>query len=169
MAKAIKSVTIVRDEILHVADPQYEDMFENGNFRRRRRMKRPFRSAATAVPYHANALFASHHHHLHAGAHHHALSAATRNLFGQAAQAQPPPPPPPAYAPPHYSARYDHRWVSSVISKFTLWPSPISLSLYPLSIISNYRSLDRCSLPSALHIYINKTLTELCVGPFEVG
>ncbi|KAK9737138.1 Forkhead domain [Popillia japonica] len=25
-------------------DPQYEDMFENGNFRRRRRMKRPYRS-----------------------------------------------------------------------------------------------------------------------------
>ncbi|XP_072397296.1 uncharacterized protein [Diabrotica undecimpunctata] len=26
-------------------DPQYEDMFENGNYRRRRRMKRPYRSA----------------------------------------------------------------------------------------------------------------------------
>lgn len=25
-------------------DPQYEDMFENGNYRRRRRMKRPYRS-----------------------------------------------------------------------------------------------------------------------------
>ncbi|XP_049770161.1 forkhead box protein L2-like [Schistocerca cancellata] len=28
-------------------DPQYEDMFENGNFRRRRRMKRPFRPPPT--------------------------------------------------------------------------------------------------------------------------
>ncbi|XP_059490832.1 forkhead box protein L2-like isoform X2 [Neocloeon triangulifer] len=26
-------------------DPQYEDMFENGNYRRRRRMKRPYRTA----------------------------------------------------------------------------------------------------------------------------
>lgn len=26
-------------------DPQYEDMFENGNYRRRRRMKRPYRNA----------------------------------------------------------------------------------------------------------------------------
>ncbi|KYQ48495.1 Forkhead box protein L2, partial [Trachymyrmex zeteki] len=29
-------------------DPQYEDMFENGNYRRRRRMKRPYRN----TPYH---------------------------------------------------------------------------------------------------------------------
>lgn len=27
-------------------DPQYEDMFENGNYRRRRRMKRPYRTGA---------------------------------------------------------------------------------------------------------------------------
>lgn len=27
-------------------DPQYGDMFENGNFRRRRRMKRPYRTGA---------------------------------------------------------------------------------------------------------------------------
>lgn len=27
-------------------DTQYDDMFENGNFRRRRRMKRPYRSGA---------------------------------------------------------------------------------------------------------------------------
>lgn len=28
------------------ADPQYDDMFENGNYRRRRRMKRPYRTGA---------------------------------------------------------------------------------------------------------------------------
>lgn len=28
------------------ADQQYEDMFENGNYRRRRRMKRPYRTGA---------------------------------------------------------------------------------------------------------------------------
>lgn len=27
-------------------DPQYDDMFENGNYRRRRRMKRPYRTGA---------------------------------------------------------------------------------------------------------------------------
>lgn len=31
-------------------DPQYEDMFENGNYRRRRRMKRPYRSNVQTFP-----------------------------------------------------------------------------------------------------------------------
>ncbi|KAF4525281.1 hypothetical protein B566_EDAN009364 [Ephemera danica] len=31
-------------------DPQYEDMFENGNYRRRRRMKRPYRSSGGFTP-----------------------------------------------------------------------------------------------------------------------
>lgn len=40
-------------------DTQYEDMFENGNYRRRRRMKRPYRTGAHfskmfADPYVAN-------------------------------------------------------------------------------------------------------------------
>ncbi|KAJ4442841.1 hypothetical protein ANN_04434 [Periplaneta americana] len=60
------------------ADPQHEDMFENGNYRRRRRMKRHYRSTA---PY-AKALFGdpstfrtpAHHHH-------HQLPLGTRNLF----------------------------------------------------------------------------------------
>ncbi|XP_068084226.1 forkhead box protein L2 isoform X2 [Anabrus simplex] len=68
-------------------DPQYDDMFENGNFRRRRRMKRPYR---TAAPY-TNGLFAGAHH-----AHHHQLPLGTRNLFGN----------PPSYPPPY--SRYDH-------------------------------------------------------------
>nr|XP_046479854.1 fork head domain transcription factor slp1-like isoform X2 [Neodiprion pinetum] len=67
-------------------DPQYEDMFENGNYRRRRRMKRPYRSA----PYHKTLFgepFAPTHVH---------VGDATRNLF-----AHPPPSYPPAYT------RYD--------------------------------------------------------------
>ena len=36
-----------------IKDPQYEDMFENGNYKRRRRMKRPYsmsnRAAAAAA------------------------------------------------------------------------------------------------------------------------
>ncbi|KAJ1528609.1 hypothetical protein ONE63_007008 [Megalurothrips usitatus] len=88
-------------------DPQYENMFENGNYRRRRRMKRPYRAAN---PY-AKGLFgdAAYHHGvgvgLHpgvAGVHHHQLSMpmpmagsmGTRNLFS-----------PPSY-PTAYS-RYD--------------------------------------------------------------
>jgi hypothetical protein len=39
-------------------DPQYEDMFENGNYKRRRRMKRPYsmsnRAAAAAAAAAAN-------------------------------------------------------------------------------------------------------------------
>ncbi|XP_047101499.1 forkhead box protein D3-A-like [Schistocerca piceifrons] len=62
-------------------DPQYEDMFENGNFRRRRRMKRPFRGglgavAAPAVPYGAAAAYHPHHAHHHHHHHHQHLVAA---------------------------------------------------------------------------------------------
>ncbi|XP_072761759.1 uncharacterized protein [Anoplolepis gracilipes] len=66
-------------------DPQYEDMFENGNFRRRRRMKRPYRNA----PYHKQLFgdpFSTTHVHL-----------GPRNIFGHS---------PPSYAPPPYT-RYD--------------------------------------------------------------
>lgn len=73
-------------------DPQHEDMFENGNYRRRRRMKRHYRSTA---PY-AKALFGdpsgfrspAHHHH-------HQLPLGTRNLFAT----------PSTYPPPY--TRYD--------------------------------------------------------------
>ncbi|XP_029179097.1 forkhead box protein A2-A-like isoform X2 [Nylanderia fulva] len=67
-------------------DPQYEDMFENGNYRRRRRMKRPYRNA----PYHHKQLFGDPFSttHVHLGA---------RNIFGHS---------PPSYAPPPYT-RYD--------------------------------------------------------------
>ncbi len=37
---------IIDDCVLASLDPQYDDMFENGNYRRRRRMKRPYRTGA---------------------------------------------------------------------------------------------------------------------------
>ena len=75
--------------MVHFSDPSYEDMFEHGNFRRRRRMKRPYR----APSFNPKGLFsdsypASHVH----------LSA-TRNLFAHS---------PPSYAAPPYP-RYDTR------------------------------------------------------------
>ncbi|XP_020277951.1 forkhead box protein D1-like isoform X2 [Pseudomyrmex gracilis] len=66
-------------------DPHYEDMFENGNYRRRRRMKRPYRNA----PYHKSFFgdpFSTTHVHL-----------APKNIFGHS---------PPSYAPTAYT-RYD--------------------------------------------------------------
>lgn len=33
------------DDCGNIPDPNYKDMFENGNYRRRKRMKRPYRSA----------------------------------------------------------------------------------------------------------------------------
>lgn len=39
-----------------VLDPQYEDMFENGNYRRRRRMKRPYRAQPYPKAYYGNSL-----------------------------------------------------------------------------------------------------------------
>ncbi|XP_051172129.1 forkhead box protein D3-like isoform X2 [Leptopilina boulardi] len=67
-------------------DPQYDDMFEHGNYRRRRRMKRPYRNTS----YHPKSLFSdpysTSHVHL----------SATRNLFAHS---------PPSYAPPY--PRYD--------------------------------------------------------------
>ncbi|KAJ8926736.1 hypothetical protein NQ314_020853 [Rhamnusium bicolor] len=67
-------------------DPQYEDMFENGNYRRRRRMKRPYRSAQ---PY-PKAFFAE-------GLGQHGLPL-TRNLFT-----------PPTYPTPY--SRYETTWL----------------------------------------------------------
>lgn len=71
-------------------DPQYEDMFENGNYRRRRRMKRPYRNA----PYHKPLFgdpFSTAHVHL----------TGPRNIFGHS---------PPSYAPTTYT-RYDTRYI----------------------------------------------------------
>ncbi|XP_018574712.1 forkhead box protein L2-like isoform X2 [Anoplophora glabripennis] len=67
-------------------DPQYEDMFENGNYRRRRRMKRPYRSAQ---PY-PKAFFGD-------ALGQHGLPLA-RNIFT-----------PPAYPPPY--SRYETAWL----------------------------------------------------------
>lgn len=72
-----------------VTDPQYEDMFEGGNYRRRRRMKRPYRSA----PYH-KPLFGDPYQTAH-------LQFSSRNLFAHS---------PPSYAPTTY-ARYDTRYL----------------------------------------------------------
>lgn len=35
---------------LGILDPKYDNMFENGNYRRRRRMKRPYRTAPYSRP-----------------------------------------------------------------------------------------------------------------------
>jgi len=72
-----------------IVDPQYEDMFENGNYRRRRRMKRPFRNA----PYHKTLFgdpFSTTHVHL-----------APRNIFGHS---------PPSWPAPTAYTRYDTRY-----------------------------------------------------------
>ncbi|KAG7212274.1 hypothetical protein KM043_012602 [Ampulex compressa] len=66
-------------------DPQYEDMFENGNYRRRRRMKRPYRNTSYHKPIFGDPFSPTH---VHLG---------PRNLFG---------PSPPSYAPTAYT-RYD--------------------------------------------------------------
>ncbi|XP_011175843.1 forkhead box protein D1 isoform X3 [Solenopsis invicta] len=66
-------------------DPQYEDMFENGNYRRRRRMKRPYRNAPYKPPLFGDPFSTTH---MHLG---------SRNIFGHS---------PPSYAPTAYS-RYD--------------------------------------------------------------
>ncbi|XP_054016006.1 forkhead box protein D2-like isoform X2 [Hylaeus anthracinus] len=65
-------------------DPQSENMFENGNFRRRRRMKRPYRN----TPYQKPLFDPFSTTHVHLG---------PRNLFAHS---------PPSYAPPPYT-RYD--------------------------------------------------------------
>ncbi|CAH1113719.1 unnamed protein product [Psylliodes chrysocephalus] len=95
-------------------DPQYEDMFENGNYRRRRRMKRPYRSAQ---PY-PKAFFGD-------ALSQHGLPLA-RNIFT-----------PPAY-PPAYS-RYETSWLGqSQLAPYTScntgaypqqgYPSPAAFS-----------------------------------------
>lgn len=69
-------------------DPQYEDMFENGNYRRRRRMKRPYRSAQ---PY-PKAFFGD-------ALGPHGLAPLARNIFSS----------PSAYPPPY--SRYEPSWM----------------------------------------------------------
>ncbi|XP_065163895.1 forkhead box protein D5-A-like [Atheta coriaria] len=70
-----------------MVDPQFEDMFENGNFRRRRRMKRPFRNAQ---PYTSKSFFSD-------TLTPHNLPL-TRNIFSATSY-------PPAYS------RYDPSWI----------------------------------------------------------
>ncbi|XP_004929950.2 forkhead box protein L2-like [Bombyx mandarina] len=81
-------------------DPQCGEMFENGNFRRRRRMKRPFR----ANPY-SKALFGDGYHvsHVaqHVPPHMQPLPLGPRNYFGSGSP----------YHPPSYP-RYDATWLS---------------------------------------------------------
>ncbi|XP_074097289.1 uncharacterized protein LOC141526273 isoform X1 [Cotesia typhae] len=68
-------------------DPQFDDMFENGNYKRRKRMKRPYRGTS----YHHKTLFGDPYptSHVHLGA--------TRNIFAHSS---------PSYAPTAYT-RYD--------------------------------------------------------------
>lgn len=58
------TLVILCCEWSNFVDPQCGDMFENGNFRRRRRMKRPFR--ATSYP---KTLFTDGYHVAHVGQH----------------------------------------------------------------------------------------------------
>ncbi|CAG9814054.1 unnamed protein product, partial [Phaedon cochleariae] len=83
-------------------DPQYEDMFENGNYRRRRRMKRPYRSAAAAHPPYPKAFFGD-------ALAQHGLPIA-RNIFT-----------PPAYPPPY--SRYETTWLSQPNLSYSACPS----------------------------------------------
>lgn len=88
--QSFKSGTIVAVRIpynIPFLDPQYVDMFENGNYRRRRRMKRPYRNAPYK-PLFGDPFTPTH---VHLG---------PRNLFG---------PSPPSYAPSTYT-RYDTRY-----------------------------------------------------------
>ncbi|KAJ0184109.1 hypothetical protein K1T71_000532 [Dendrolimus kikuchii] len=81
-------------------DPQCGEMFENGNFRRRRRMKRPFR----ATPY-SKALFGDGYHmtHVaqHVSPHMQPIALGARNYFGAGSP----------YHPPSYP-RYDTTWLT---------------------------------------------------------
>ncbi|CAH0402135.1 unnamed protein product [Chilo suppressalis] len=80
-------------------DPQCGDMFENGNYRRRRRMKRPFR----ATPY-SKTLFGDGYHVAHVAqhvpSHVQPLPLGARNYFGSGS------PYPPSYP------RYDTAWLT---------------------------------------------------------
>ncbi|XP_053624106.1 forkhead box protein L2-like isoform X3 [Plodia interpunctella] len=84
-------------------DPQCGDMFENGNFRRRRRMKRPFRT----TPY-SKALFGDGYHVAqvaqHVPPHMQPLPLGARNYFGSTS------PYPPSYP------RYDTAWLTQSTS-----------------------------------------------------
>ncbi|ERL85792.1 hypothetical protein D910_03207, partial [Dendroctonus ponderosae] len=78
-------------------DPQYKDMFEHGNFRRRKRMKRHYR---TAPPY-PKAFFGD-------ALGQHSLTPLTRNIFSS----------PSAYPPPY--SRYEPTWMGpSQLSSYT--------------------------------------------------
>ncbi|XP_076652228.1 uncharacterized protein LOC143358744 isoform X2 [Halictus rubicundus] len=77
-------------------DPQYSDMFENGNYRRRRRMKRPYRNTPYHKPPFYGEPFSTTHVHL-----------GPRSLFGHS---------PPSYAPSTYT-RYDTGYGVTVDSR----------------------------------------------------
>ncbi|XP_043518879.1 fork head domain transcription factor slp1-like isoform X1 [Frieseomelitta varia] len=93
-------------------DPQYADMFENGNYRRRRRMKRPYRNAPYHKPLFGDPFSPTH---VHLG---------PRNLFGHS---------PPSYAPSTYT-RYDtSAWSlqQSQLSYSHCQSFPVCLQLQP--------------------------------------
>ncbi|XP_045784803.1 forkhead box protein L2-like isoform X2 [Maniola jurtina] len=82
-------------------DPQCGDMFENGNFRRRRRMKRPFRS----TPY-SKAIFGDRYHMVQ-HPHMQSIQLGPRNYFGSSS------PYPPSYP------RYDTPWLTQSTAGLT--------------------------------------------------
>jgi hypothetical protein len=94
VTSARSAVTVPQLAVLYSTDPECEDMFENGNYRRRRRRNRPYHSTApyTKALYGDATGFRSSAHH-----HHHQLPLGTRNLFGA----------PSTYPPPY--TRYDPR------------------------------------------------------------
>ncbi|XP_045458561.1 forkhead box protein L2-like [Melitaea cinxia] len=79
-----------------ILNPQCEDMFENGNFKRRRRMKRPFRTAPYPKPLFGDGYVT------HVGQHPHmqSIPLGHRNYFGSTS------PYPPSYP------RYDTSWLT---------------------------------------------------------
>lgn len=69
-----------------VVDPQCGEMFENGNFRRRRRMKRPFRATPYSKPYGYHVTHVGQH----VPPHMQPLPLGARNYFGPASPYHPP-------------------------------------------------------------------------------
>ncbi|CAH0577964.1 unnamed protein product [Chrysodeixis includens] len=106
-------------------DPQCGEMFENGNFRRRRRMKRPFRATPYSKPYGYHVTHVGQH----VPPHMQPLPLGARNYFGPASP----------YHPPSYP-RYETTWLTQ---------SPSGLG-YAGACGSMGRSPPGCSPHSAL-------------------
>ncbi|XP_060517434.1 forkhead box protein E3-like isoform X2 [Cylas formicarius] len=100
-------------------DPQYEGMFENGNFKRRRRMKRPAASAPYPKTFFGDAFGQ------------HALPTLPRNIFTT----------PPTYAPAY--SRYDAPWLGQ--SQLTSY-STCNSTGYPQQPYPSAAAFSPCSV-----------------------